>query len=72
MSLNENTTVQLSLKSLVALGGVLISLAVWLVSHKMEFDKTKDSLENVRNRVWVIEHPNHPWSIRYKENHQDD
>lgn len=72
MKLNEQTNVTLTIGTVVVLVGSLVSAVVWGTSKLADYEATKESLQNLRNRVWVLEHPTHPWSIKYKENHQDD
>lgn len=67
MSLSKQTKVNLEIGSLIALGGGL----VWLVMLYMEFRGVVDRVDNAQNRLYVIEHPADPWSIRYKETHRE-
>lgn len=71
MNLNEDTPVTLKLRTWLMLAGCLISAAVYLITLKLDYDTTKELLENARNRVWVLEHPTHPWSLRYKDSHPE-
>ncbi len=72
MSLSEQTTINLKIGTLLTLGGLFVSAVVYFVTMKTDYQHNVDRLDNVRNRVWVIEHPNHPWSKRYIEEHRDD
>jgi hypothetical protein len=71
MNLNEDTPVTLKLRTWLMLAGCLLSAAVYCITLKMDYDRNVDRLDNARNRIFVLEHPEHPWSKRYRENHPE-
>ncbi len=71
MSLTKETTVKLQIGTIVVLAGALLYWAVLCVTEWNTYLRNKDRLDNVRNRTWVLEHPDHPWSKRYRENHPE-
>lgn len=66
---SENLTIKLT--TVIFLGGMLISAVVHCVTLKLEYDRNMDRLDNVRNRVFRLEHPKHPWSVDYEKLHPE-
>lgn len=71
MKLSEEMEIHLTLRTLLFLGGALIAAATYWVTFQIGYTNNIDRLDNVRNRMWVMEHPNHAWSKNYIANHPE-
>ena len=72
MKLSDEMPVTMTLKTWIILASGLITVLVYLVTLKIGYETNVDRLDNVRNRVWCLEHPTDEWTLEYKRKHRHD